>query len=114
MMNLTNIITAICSLLFLMIGADKFFPFLKPPCSLAHFIPWTFWSTLGAVQIAAGILIWQPKFRKYVAGFFFVFMLVFTIVHLTQGTYDIGGASFMAVLLGLLVWNPRFIRGKEA
>jgi hypothetical protein len=113
-MNIANIITAICSLLFLMIGVDKFFPFLEPPCSLAHNIPWAAWSALGALQIAAGILIWLPKFKKYVVGFFFIFMLFFTIVHVSQGTYDIGGSTFMAMLLGLLVWNPSFIRGKES
>jgi len=36
------------------------------------------------------------------------------VVHLTHGTSDIGGAGFMAVLLGVLVWNPSFINSKEA
>ena len=112
MMNITKVITAICSLLFFMVGADKFFAFLEPPCSLMSSIPSTIWGILGVMQLAAGVLIWLPKFKKYVVGFFFVFMLVFSIVHLTQNTYDIGGAAFMAVLLGLLVWNPSLIRGK--
>ena len=112
-MNITNIIVAICSLLFFMVGTDKFFAFLEPPCSLMENISTTVWKALGILQIAGGILIWVPKFRKIVVSFFFGFMLVFTIIHLIQGTYDIGGSVFMAVLLGLLVWNPSFLRGKN-
>jgi len=96
-----------------MVGADKFFSFLEPPCSLMGSIPTVIWNVLGVLQIAAGILIWLPKYRKYVAGFFMVFMLVFTVVHLMQNTFDFGGAAFMAVLLGLLVWNPSFLRGNK-
>lgn len=113
MMNIKNAIIAICSILFLMIGIDKFFHFMEPPCSLMSNISPVIWKLLGILQLAAGILLWLPRFRKYVAGFFMVFMVVFIIVHLTEGTYDIGGALFMAVLLGLLVWNPAFIRGKS-
>ena len=67
----------------------------------------------GVLQLASGILIWLPKYRKYIAGFFTVFMLVFTMVHLKEGTSDIGGAASMAVLLGLLAWNPSFLKGKK-
>lgn len=112
-MNITKIIVAICSLLFLMVGADKFFSFMEPPCSLEDHIPSLIWKVVGVLQIVAGILIWMPKYRKFVAGFFFIFMLVITVVHLTQSTYDIGGSIFMAILLGLLVWNPAFINGKR-
>lgn len=112
-MNLKNIITLICSLLFFMIGADKFLSFLEPPCTLEANISPTVWQILGVLQLASGILIWLPKFRKHVAGFFAVFMVVFTIVHLSQGTRDIGGAASMALLLSLLAWNPSFLGGKE-
>jgi len=112
-MNITNIVVAICSLLFFMVGADKFFAFLEPPCSLMEDISTTVWKAIGILQLAAGILIWVPKFRKFVVSFFLGFMLVFTIIHLIQGTYDIGGSVFMAALLGLLVWNPSFLRGKN-
>lgn len=112
-MNITNVIIAICSLLFLMIGADKFFLFLDPPCTLMGSIPPTIWKLLGGLQLAAGVLIWLPKFRKYVAGFFFVLMLVFIVIHLRENTYDIGGAAFMAVLLALVYWNPAFLSGKR-
>jgi len=105
-----NVIVAICSLLFLTIGVDKFLLFLDPPCSLMNTIPPTVWKLLGVLQLAAGVLIWFPKFRKYVAGFFMVFMLGFTIYHLVENTYDIGGSAFMAVMLGLLFWNPSFMR----
>lgn len=112
-MNLKIIITAICSLLFFMIGADKFLSFLEPPCSLETSIPPTVWQILGVLQLASGALIWLPKFRKHITGFFTVFMVVFTVVHLSQGTRDIGGAASMAVLLGLLAWNPSFLGGKD-
>ncbi len=112
-MNITNIIVAICSLLFFMIGADKFLLFLEPPCSLTSSIPLIVWKIIGVLQLAAGILIWLPKYRKHVAGFFAVFMLVFTMIHLMEQTYDIGGSAFMAVLLGLLVWNPGFLSRKN-
>lgn len=96
-----------------MIGFDKFLSFLEPPCSLEDNIPNLVWSTLGVLQIAAGILIWLPKYRRYVVGFFFIFMLFFTAVHLFQNTYDIGGAAFMAGLLGLLLWNPSFLNRQK-
>ena len=111
-MNLQKIIIAICSLLFLMIGIDKFFLFMEPPCTMMDKVPSSIWKFLGLLQLAAGILIWLPKFRKYVAGFFVVFMLFFTIIHLINNTYDVGGALFMAVLLGLLFWNPDFLNRK--
>ena len=113
MMNITNVITAICSLLFLMIGVDKFLSFMEPPCSLMSNIPPAVWKGLGILQLAAGILIWFPQLRKYVAGFFAVFMLVFTMIHLMENTYDIGGAVFMAILLGILAWDPAFLRSKD-
>jgi hypothetical protein len=80
---------------------------------LTDSIPVAIWKILGALQLASGILIWLPKYRKYVAGIFFVFMLVFTAIHILENTYDIGGALFMASLLGLLVWNPAFLNGKK-
>lgn len=104
---------AICSILFFMVGADKFLSFLEPPCSLEESIPAIVWSIFGVIQIAAGILIWFPKYRRTIAGFFFLFMIVFTVVHLIAGTYDVGGAVFMAVLLGALAWNPKFLRSKN-
>lgn len=111
-MIIKNIIIAICSLLFFMIGADKFFAFLEPPCTLMSNIPMTIWKILGAIQIISGILIWVPRFRRIIVGFFFVFMLVFTAIHLVEGTSDVGGALFMAALLGLLVWNPPLFNKK--
>ncbi len=71
------------------------------------------WKVFGVLQLLAGVLIWLPKFRKPIVGFFVVFMLVFTIVHVSQGTSDMGGSIFMAVLLGLVLWNPGFINGKK-
>jgi len=112
-MIIKNIIIAFCSFSFFMIGADKFLGFLEPPCSLENSIPSIVWQILGVLQILAGVLIWLPKFRRYVVGFFFVFMLFFTVVHITQNTYDIGGSAFMALLLGLLLWNPSFLQGKK-
>jgi len=86
-----------------MVGADKFFAFLEPPCSLMDSLPTALWYTLGCLQLASGVLIWLPRFRKYIVGFFFVFMLLFIIIHLINATYDIGGSVFMAILLGLLL-----------
>lgn len=91
-----------------MIGADKFLFFLDPPCTLTDTISPAIWKVFGVLQLAAGLLIWIPKYRKYVSGFFLIFMLCFTIYHLSQQTYDIGGSTFMAVLLALLVWDPTF------
>ena len=112
-MIVTRVITAICSIMFFMIGADKFLLFLEPPCSLQDSIPSLVWSVFGVIQIVAGILIWFPKYRRPISGFFFVFMTVFTIVHLIAGTYDVGGAVFMAFLLGILVWDPKFLQSKS-
>ena len=112
-MNLASVIAAICSLLFFMVGLDKFYAFLEPPCSLMDSIPTNVWYLFGVLQFSAGILIWFPMFRKPVAGFFTIFMLTFSVIHLLNGTNDIGGSSFMAVMLGLLFWNPKFIRGKK-
>lgn len=112
-MNIKNILISIASLLFFVVGVDKFFGFMEPPCSLEDDIPSRMWKLIGVLQISGAILIWMPKFRKYVVGFFAVFMLVISAVHLSQGTYDIGGSVFMAVLLGALVWNPGFLQGKN-
>jgi len=112
-MYISYAITAICSVLFLTIGIDKFYPYLEPPCSMMNSIPPTVWKSIGGLQLAAGILIWLPKLRKYVAGFFVVFLLSFSIFHLMNSTYDIGGSVFMAVLLGILVWNPSFMKRKK-
>lgn len=111
-MVLTKIITAICSLLFLMVGADKFLGFLEPPCTMQDHISPIIWKVIGLMQLAAGILIWFPKFKKVIVGFFAIFMVAFTIIHLSQNTTDVGGAVFMAILLGLLAWNPSFMRTK--
>lgn len=113
-MNFSVILTAVASIMFLMVGVDKFLGFLEPPCSLQEAIPVMIWQGLGVLQILAGLLIWLPGMRRPVAGFFFLFMITFSIVHLTQQTYDIGGSMFMAVLLGLLLWNPSFITGKKS
>lgn len=112
-MNLSNILAVLCSLLFFMVGADKFLAFLEPPCSIMNKITPMAWKALGVVQILGGIAILLPNFRRTVALFFFLLMIFFTGFHLTQGTYDIGGSVFMAALLGLLVWNPSFIRSKQ-
>jgi len=112
-MNISSIVTGICSLLFFMIGADKFLNFLEPQCSFMDTIHPTVWSILGVLQIAGGILIWIPKFRKYVAGFFFLFMTFFIVYHLMHNTNDIGGAVTMAILLGIISWDPSFKRGKQ-
>ena len=113
-MTITKALVAICSLMFLMIGADKFLNFLEPPCSLMDTIPPMVWSAFGVLQLLAGFLICFPSTRKPTAIFFAIFMLVFTIYHLTQQTYDIGGSAFMAILLGLIAWNPPFLRTKSS
>lgn len=112
-MNLGNLITAICSFLFFTVGADKFLSFIEPPCSLETSIAPIIWKMFGVLQITGSILIWHPKLRKFVAGFFFIFMSVFTIYHLVKDTYDIGGSASMAFMLGLLIWNPSFFRGRN-
>jgi len=109
-MNLKSVIIAICSLLFLMIGLDKFFEFLQPPCSLNDKVSLIAWKAIGVAQIISGVLIWKHPYRKYIVGFFFVFMIVFSMIHLSQNTHDIGGSTFMAVMLGLLLWHPPFLR----
>ena len=111
-MNATKIITVICSLMLTMVGVDHFLSFLEPPCSVMDSFPTTIWQILGGLQLIGGILIWFPKYRKGVAGFFLVFMLGFTLYHLIENTYDIGGSTFMAIMLALLVWDPAFLSGK--
>ena len=112
-MKIIYVIIAICSLFFFMIGTDKFFSFLDPACSLMDRIPFWIWKLLGVLQIVSGILIWWPKYRKYIAGFFLVLMIVFISAHLLNNTSDFGGAAVMAVLLGLVVWNPEFLGGRS-
>lgn|GEM_PF-1380163 len=113
-MNIATVITAFCSISFLMIGADKFLGFIEPPCSVMNNFSPLVWRGIGVLQLAGSILIWIPSLKKYIAGFFVVFMLGVSTYHLINNTTDIGGAVGIAVLLGLLVWNPRFIRGKDA
>ncbi len=112
-MNLSNLIIGVCSLLLLMVGADKFLNFMEPPCSLMENISTTTWQALGVIQLAGGILLWMPKLRRSIASFFIVFMLFFTIMHLKENTYDIGGSVFMVFLFGIIAWNPSFLSGKK-
>lgn len=112
-MLFSKILTAICSFFFFMLAADKFLNFLDPPCSLMNQVPAALWTTLGILYPIAGVLIWFPKFRRPVAGIFMVLMIGFSLYHLSQSTYDIGGSSFFAILLALLVWNPSFLRSKR-
>lgn len=113
-MNIKVIIVTISSLLLLMVGADKFIGFLEPPCSLMDTISPALWKLLGVIQILGGILIWNARSRKLIVGFFLAFMLFFTAYHLINNTTDVGGAMFMAVLMGLLFWNPEFINKGQA
>ncbi|WP_460218287.1 hypothetical protein [Psychroserpens sp. MEBiC05023] len=73
----------------------------------------TLWKILGGLQLAAGILIWFTILRRYVAGIFIIILLFFTTYHLRENTYDIGGSIFMIVLLGILIWNPKFLTGQR-
>ena len=112
--NFKNILIGVCSFFLISVGLDKFMNFIEPPCSLMTSISPLLWKILGVLQIVGGILIWLPKFTKWVAGFFVAFMLFFTIYHLVEHTYDIAGSAFMAVLLAVIYWNPSFLdrRGK--
>lgn len=111
-MKIINVIIALASIMFLMIGIDKFFPFLDPPCSLENSISPVIWKTFGVLQIAAAFLLWT-KWKKLVALFFILFMLCFSVYHISHNTYDIGGALFLAFQLGIIYWNPSFLGGKE-
>lgn len=112
-MNLEKIIVGIVSLLLLMIGIDKFLGFLEPPCTLMEDIPSGIWMAIGVVQVLAAILIWQPKFRRTIAGVFVALMIFFIVKHLMSNTTDIGGAAFMGILCALLLWSPGFLRGAK-
>jgi len=90
-----------------MIGFDKFYPFMDPACSLMEDINPLLWKALGVADILAAILLWIPKTRKPVAGIFLLLMVFFIAYHLASNTKDYGGAAFMAILLGLLYWNPK-------
>ncbi len=111
-MNLEKIVVGIVSLLLLMIGVDKFLGFLEPPCTVMEDIPVGIWKAIGVVQVIAAFLIWQPKFRRSIAGIFLALMIFFIVKHLMSDTTDIGGAVFMGVLCALLLWSPSFLRGK--
>jgi len=106
-MNLRNLLVLLASAMFLMIGADKFLHYLEPPCSLMDEINPLVWKVFGVLQLLTGILIWLPNWRKRLSLFFASFMLTFTVIHLLKGTSDVGGSAFMAVLLGLITWNPK-------
>jgi len=112
-MTISDFIAVICSMMFFMIGFDKFYAFVEPPCTLMDRISPTIWQAFGFMQVSAGILIWFPQLRRYVAGFFTLFMAFFTVYHLSVGTTDVAGSIFMGVLLGLLAWNPQFINGRK-
>ncbi len=113
-MNLRNIIIGTCSLLLIIVGIDKFLFFLEPPCSLQESIPTMLWRGLGVLQILGGIFIWFKNYRKYIIGFFLGFMIFFTFYHIINDTYDVGGAVFLAILFGVLILNPNFLKRKDA
>lgn len=97
-----KVVLGTCSLFFFMIGFDKIFGYLQPPCSLQHLIPTAILTVLGLLQVISGILLWFPAYRKHIAGFWAVSMVVFSVVHIGQSTYDIGGSAFMAFLLVII------------
>lgn len=86
---------------------------MESSCSMMNRVSPTLWKELGTLQIVGGILIWMPRFRKYVAVILIIIKLFFTIFHLANNTYDVGGSLFMAALLGLLIWNPGFMHEKQ-
>lgn len=104
-MRIDKILTAIFSILLIMIGLDKFFSFLTP-CSLMADIQPQIYMALGVIQLLLGMLVWNVKWRKPVAWMILGVMVYFSIRHLVGGTYDIGGAVFMGVLAILLIWDP--------
>jgi len=104
-----TILKVITSLMFFVLAADKFLHFLKPPCSLEETFSQNVWMMIGYVYIAAASLLWHKKIGKRVAIIFAVVMIAFSIWHLVNDTYDIGGALFMALLLGLIAWKPEFL-----
>lgn len=111
-MNLNLILTAILSILLIMIGVDKFMSFLTPCTLLAEIQP-TILKALGVIQILAGILVWSKGFKSSIAWLMAGLMIYFIIRHLVGGTSDIGGAVFLLVLCLLLIWNPAFLGDKS-
>ena len=105
-MRINQILTAIFSIMLVMIGVDKFFGFLQPACTLQSDINPIVWKAIGIIQISFGILAWNIKWRKSVAWMILGLMIYFSIRHLTAGTNDIGGAVFMGVLAIMIIWNP--------
>ncbi len=109
-MNGIRIITSLISISFIIIGADKFLHFIEPPCSLMSAIHPIIWKSIGIVQIIAGVLIWAPKYERFIVGFFCVFKGVFSLVHLSLGTYDVAGSLFLFALLAVLIWKPEVLK----
>jgi len=103
-MKLNLIVLAGFSLIMFMIGLDKFFNFLEP-CSLLEEVPDTLWKVIGALQLVSAVLILSPKFRKTIAGLFFGLMIYFIYKHLSIGTFDIGGAIFMAIICLIIFFD---------
>jgi len=58
---------------------------------------------LVSFKMAVGTTIWLLKVRKYIVGFFMVFMISFSIVNVNQNTTDIEVAVFMAILFTVFI-----------
>jgi len=104
-MNINKVIVAIFSLLLIMVGIDKFFPYL-PPCSLLADVNPMVWRGVGVLQLTAGLLVWNKKFSKPIALIMLGVMIYFIIRHLVDKSLDIGGAAFMAVLAINIIADP--------
>lgn len=104
-MYINQIITGLFSIMLLMIGLDKFLVFLEQ-CSLFSSINPTTLKVIGITQILMGISVWNVKWRSSVAWLILGLMVYFIIRHIVEGTYDIGGAVFMALISILIIWDP--------
>ncbi len=96
MKNIYTPLRIIFGILCLIIGIDKFVPFLGG-CTINSEIPSWGSYAIGVLQLLVAVtsLIGiKPRLTTYVAmGVFSIGILL----HLINGTYDIGGAVFMVV-----------------
>lgn len=82
----------------LILGVDKFFLFIPLSCTLLVDASKSMMYGLGVVEIGLAILLLLGKFTKSILIGVCLLMVWAIAMHFISGTYDIGGAVFLAIL----------------
>lgn len=98
MTNLKKYLEYFIALNLIILGIDKFIGFIPESCSLMGVGSSLMWKLTGVIEILLGVLLFLGRYTNFILGFIIGLMLWAILMHIVNGTYDIGGAIFLAIL----------------